>query len=133
MADPAFDTKTVPAEVDVLAPDGSEIRLLGTLPGGSLVHCALPAGRVSLTVTHRTVEEFWFILAGRGQVWRKQGEREEVTEVEPGMALTIPLGTHFQFRSERDAPLDFVIVTMPAWPGNHEAVRVRDHWPVDET
>jgi mannose-6-phosphate isomerase-like protein (cupin superfamily) len=85
-----------------------------------------------LAVTHRTVEEFWFILAGRGQVWRKQGEREEVTKVEPGMALTIPLGTHFQFRSERDAPLDFVIVTMPPWPGDHEAVRVRDHWAIEE-
>lgn len=131
MAERAFATMAVPAAFDVLAPDGSEIRLLSALSGGSLVHCALPAGRVSLAVTHRTVEEFWFILAGRGEVWRRQGGREEVTEVEPGMALTIPLGTHFQFRAGRDAPLELVIVTMPPWPGEDEAVRVRDHWAVE--
>ena len=25
-------------------------------------------------------------------------------------------------------PLTFFIVTMPPWPGVHEAVRVKDHW-----
>ena len=69
---------------------------------------------------------------GRGQVWRKQGEREEVIDVGPGSSLSIPVGTHFQFRNTGWEPLCFVMCTMPPWPGPQEAVRVPDHWPVDE-
>jgi mannose-6-phosphate isomerase-like protein (cupin superfamily) len=85
-----------------------------------------------LAVTHQTVEELWYVTEGRGQVWRKQGDYEEVVDVVPGTALTIPLGAHFQFRTVGDAPLRFVMCTMPPWPGAHEALRVPDHWPVAE-
>ncbi len=40
---------------DYLAPDGSEIRLLLDLEGGSLAHCTLPPGRISVAQRHRTV------------------------------------------------------------------------------
>jgi len=73
-------------------------------------------------VKHRTVEEIWYFLAGRGQVWRAQGDREEVLDARPGVSLTIPLGTHFQFRNIGDVPLEFVIATTPPWPGEDEAV-----------
>lgn len=123
-------TTTTPADAyDVLAPDGSEIRFLATLGGASAVHCTLPAGSVSKAVTHRTVEEVWYFVSGTGEVWRKEGETEEVTAVEPGMCLTIPLGTDFQFRADDAGPLVFFIVTLPPWPGEDEAVPVEDHWP----
>jgi mannose-6-phosphate isomerase-like protein (cupin superfamily) len=125
-----FATTPVPEAVDAIAPDGSEIRLLAALPGGSCVHCRLPPGGVSLAVTHRTVEEFWFVLSGSGQVWRKQGGREEIVAARPGLCLTIPLGTDFQFRASPDQALEILIVTTPPWPGNDEAARVADHWPV---
>jgi mannose-6-phosphate isomerase-like protein (cupin superfamily) len=124
-----FVSQTPSERHDVLAPDGSEIRLLPQLAGGSMVHCTLPPGAVSLAVTHRTVEELWYVLAGEGLLWRQQGERQEVMPLRPGTAHTIPLGTHFQFRNPGEAPLVFVIVTMPPWPGMDEAVRVADHWP----
>ena len=38
------------------------------------------------------------MVAGRGEMWRR-GEREEVVALAPGMALTIPVGTHFQFQA----------------------------------
>jgi mannose-6-phosphate isomerase-like protein (cupin superfamily) len=123
-----FTTKSVPAGFDLLAPDGSEIRLLAALAGGSCVHCRLPPGKVSLAVRHRTVEEFWFVVSGRGEVWRRQGDREEVVAAQPGMCLTIPLGADFQFRAS-DQALEILIVTLPPWPGQDEAVRVADHWP----
>ena len=53
---------------DVLAPDGSEIRLLPQTTGGSMVHCTLPPGAVSLAVTHRTVDELWYVLSGEGEL-----------------------------------------------------------------
>ena len=53
-----------PLEPDVVAPDGSEVRLLLGLKGGSLAHFQLSPGEVSVAVRHRTVEEIWFFLAG---------------------------------------------------------------------
>lgn len=123
-------TTRLPDEYTVLAPDGSEIRELVAVKGGSMVHCTLPPGTVSLAVAHRTVEEVWFFLKGRGQVWRKNDERETVVDVEPGSSLTIELGSHFQFRNTGNEDLCFVIVTMPPWSGNDEAVRVQDYWEV---
>ena len=119
---PPFENSQVAAHYDVLAPDGSEIRLLHSLASASVVHCTLPVGAVSIPVRHRTVEEIWFFLAGQGQVWRKQGERAEVLDVAPGVSLTIPLGTDFQFRNTGDVPLEFIIATNPPWPGADEAV-----------
>lgn len=113
---------------EALAPDGSEIRLLPRLAGGSMVHCTLPPDAVSLAVTHRTVDELWYVLAGTGELWRRQGEREEIVPLAPHTAHSIPLGTHFQFRNPGAEPLRLVIVTMPPWPGPDEAVRVADHW-----
>ena len=113
-----FESNHVSQDYDVLAPDGSEIRFLHSLPGASVVHCTLPVGAVSIPVTHQTVEEVWFFLSGVGQVWRVQGESEQVLDVVAGLSLTIPLGTLFQFRNSSDVPLEFVIATSPPWPGD---------------
>ena len=83
-------------------------------------------------MTHRTVEEIWYVLAGRGEMWRRQGNRDRVVPLEPGVCLTIPLGTHFQFRSLGPAPLAAVAVTMPPWPGSDEAMPVAGHWTPTE-
>jgi mannose-6-phosphate isomerase-like protein (cupin superfamily) len=123
-----WQTARVRPLYDALAPDGSEIRLLLQVSGASLVHCTLPPGEVTAAVRHRTVEEVWFCLAGRGQVWRKSGEAEETIDVEPGVALSIPLGASFQFRATGPEPLQIVIATIPPWPGADEAVAVDGRW-----
>ena len=123
-AEVSWIPKSVGSEFDLLAPDGSEIRVLAQVRGGSMVHCTLPPGGVTRAVRHRTVEEVWYFLSGAGQVWRKLGDRDEVIEVGPGVALTIPLGAHFQFRTFGDEPLRLVITTMPPWPGANESVAV---------
>ena len=128
----AFATAQLGPAYDVLAPDTSEIRVLVGTARGSLAHGTLPPGRVSLAVVHRTVEEVWYVTEGQGQVWRKQGGHETVVDVEPGTALTIPTGTHFQFRATGSEQLRFIMCTMPPWPGEQEAERVPDHWPVVE-
>jgi mannose-6-phosphate isomerase-like protein (cupin superfamily) len=98
------------------------------LSGASAVHCTLPAGSTTRAVRHRTVAEIWFFLSGRGEVWRKANECEETTQVEAGMALSIPLGTDFQFRTLGNEALTFVITTVPPWPGADEAVPVMGPW-----
>ena len=127
---PAFERKRLSEAYDELAPDKSEIRLLLNMRGGGLTHCTLPPHGISLAVKHKTVEEIWYFIQGHGQVWRKQGDREEIIDVSPGICLTIPPGTHFQFRNTDKEPLCFIIATMPPWPGDQVAVGVQDHWKV---
>ena len=125
-----FETRHLPERYDDIAPDGSEIRLLAGMTSGGMCHCTLPVGRTSRPVYHRTVEEIWYFMGGQGQVWRKQDKQEQVLDVQPGMCVTIPTGTHFQFRNIGQAPLEFIIVTMPPWPGEGEAAKLDEgHWP----
>jgi len=123
-----FKTMRVPPAQDAVAPDGSAVRVLLGLKGGGMAHFELPPCQTSTAVTHRTVEEIWLFLSGRGEMWRRQGQREEVVPVEPGVCLTIPLGTHFQFRALGDEALAAVGVTMPPWPGEGEATPVAGKW-----
>lgn len=123
-----FSTMQLPVMPTVTAPDGSDVRILLGLGGGGMAHFELGPGKTAVAVTHRTVEEIWFVLSGKGEMWRKQGEREEVVTLEPGVCLTIPLGTHFQFRAAPDQPVAAVAITMPPWPGADEAVVVDGPW-----
>src|SRR5262245_42486438 len=125
-----FETKRLPDSVDAIAPDGSEVRVLLQRRGGSMAHFALPPGQISKAVFHRTVEEIWFFLSGQGEMWRQQaGGLEEIVRVDHAVCVTIPLGTHFQFRCLGSEPLTAVAVTMPPWPGDDEAVTVEGKWP----
>lgn len=124
----SFGTKQLPGARDVVAPDGSDVRVLLGLARGGMAHFVLAPGQVSTAVTHRTVEEIWYVLSGRGEMWRRQGDREEVVAMAPGVCLTIPLGTHFQFRSLGTEELAAVAVTMPPWPGDGEALVVAGKW-----
>jgi mannose-6-phosphate isomerase-like protein (cupin superfamily) len=123
-----FEIKRLGAAPDATAPDGTRVRLLPTLAGGSLAHFELAAGAVSHAVAHRSVEEIWYFLGGRGHIWLRSATTESVTPIEPGLSLTIPLGTAFQFRADDAAPLAFLAVTMPPWPGPDEAYRVEGRW-----
>jgi mannose-6-phosphate isomerase-like protein (cupin superfamily) len=120
--------RALPAAYDVLAPDGSEVRILASGERGSMAHFTLPGGQVSLAVAHHTVEEVWFVLSGQGLMWRKTGDVETVTELTSGLSLTIPVGTHFQFRCDGVEALKAVAVTMPPWPGMDEAFEVNGKW-----
>jgi mannose-6-phosphate isomerase-like protein (cupin superfamily) len=124
----AFATTRLPQQPDAIAPDGSNVRLLLRTSRGSMAHFELPPGRTSQAVVHRSVEEIWYILSGRGEMWRRQDAREEIVALEAGTCLTLPVGTRFQFRTLGDAPLCAVAVTLPPWPGDDEAVSVDGAW-----
>ena len=123
-----FSTKSLPQTKDTAAPDGSDVRILLGLQGGGMAHFELQPGQVSTAVTHRTVEEIWYVLTGRGEMWRQQDADQETVALAPGVCLTIPLGTRFQFRSTGDQPLSAVAVTIPPWPGEDEAYQVEGPW-----
>jgi mannose-6-phosphate isomerase-like protein (cupin superfamily) len=124
----AFETKALPREPDAVAPDGSDVRVLLQVRGGALAHFELAAGQTSVAVRHRSVEEVWYFLSGRGEMWRRSGDREEVVAVSSGVCITIPLGTAFQFRVSGEEPLAALGVTIPPWPGTGEAELVPGRW-----
>ena len=125
----AFDTKRAGAAPDAIAPDGAQVRVLCATARCSMAVFSLAPGMVSKAVAHRTVEEIWYVTRGRGRMWRRSSEREDITEIAVGVSLSLPTGTHFQFRCDGDEPLEAVAVTMPPWPGEGEAYIVAGKWP----
>jgi mannose-6-phosphate isomerase-like protein (cupin superfamily) len=123
-----FATIRLPTARDAIAPDGSDVRLLLSLKAGGMAHFSLAPGETSTAVVHRTVEEIWFFLSGRGEMWRRQGDQSGMVDVFAGVCLTIPTGTCFQFRSLGNEPLAAIGITMPPWPGDGEAVVVTGPW-----
>ena len=123
-----FETRHLSRKADAIAPDGSEVRVLCQLSRGGLAIFSLPPKAVSKAVAHRTIEEVWYIVSGKGRMWRKLGDQEEIAELGPGVSLTIPTGTHFQFRCDGHEPLNAISATMPPWPGENEAFFVDGAW-----
>jgi mannose-6-phosphate isomerase-like protein (cupin superfamily) len=119
---------TLPNVPDVIAPDGSEVRILLSLAGGSMAHFLLSAGYTSRAVRHRTVEEIWYILSGTGEMWQSDGRGETVLPLAAGVCVTIPAAVRFQFRCLHDMDLAALAITMPPWPGDTEAEVVDGKW-----
>jgi len=74
------------------------------------------------------VEELWYVISGNGRMWRKLAEQEEIVEIVPGLPLTIPTGTQFQFGCEGQEALNAIGATIPPWPGESEAFFVEGAW-----
>ncbi len=112
----------------VEAPDGSQVDILAKSERVSMARFSLACGLVSKAVRHRTVEELWYFIAGNGEMWRSNGGHEDIVEVTPGLSLSIPVGTAFQFKSTGPGTLEAIGVTMPPWPGADEAEFVQGKW-----
>ena len=139
MPEPALLSVGRRSDAAIIAPDGSAVRLLLTEAHGatrcSMVEVSIPAGAVSRPVRHRAVEEVWYIIAGRGRVWRCPPDLPAAAEAAPvavaaGDAIVIPAGWAFQFAADGSddsagdagaGGLRFICVTMPPWPGMDEA------------
>ena len=124
----SFETKKLPQERDDIAPDGCNVKVLLSLSKGGMANFELAPNKISRAGAHHTVEEIWYFLKGRGEMWRKLNDYEEIVEVEQGICITIPTGTHFQVRSVGMEPFSAIGVTMPPWPGPDEWYEVKGKW-----
>ena len=120
-----MNTQKIPKEYQHISPAGAEVRLLMSNRLGGMAHCTLKAGTISKAICHKTVSEFWHILSGEGAIWRKLNNEESITPLTAGVSIDIPLGTHFQYRSNTE-DLVFICITMPLWTGSDEASYVED-------
>ncbi|MDA3889070.1 MAG: cupin domain-containing protein [Allgaiera sp.] len=113
---------------DAKSPAGADIRFIMNGTTGNMIHSSVPPGQINRATVHATVSEFWFVLEGEGEIWRRDRNEERITPLLPGVSIDIPVGTAFQYRSVGDQPLKFICVTMPPWPGDHEASWVEGIW-----
>ena len=123
-----FQTRSLSPDPDEIAPDNSDVRVLVRDETATMAHFTLPPHEIAIAVKHRTVSEYWYVISGSGRMWRKDAENVEVVGLEPGVSLSIPLGTAFQFRNDGSAPLEIVGFDTPPWPGDDEAFAVEGEW-----
>ncbi len=123
-----MQTRPLPESADARSPAGAEIRYLVDGDTGNMIHSTVPPGQVNRATVHATVSEFWYVLSGLGDIWRRDQTGEEVTLLEPAVAIDIPVGTAFQYRCTGTEPLRFLCISMPRWPGDTEATIIDGPW-----
>ena len=122
-------TTTVETAERGRSPLGAYIRFLMDGSHGNMIHSTVPPGMVGRACRFRTVDEYWFVLSGEGEIWRREAAgRESITALIPGVCVDVPLGTAFQYRCTGDVPLVFTCTAMPPWPGDDEALLVNGPW-----
>jgi mannose-6-phosphate isomerase-like protein (cupin superfamily) len=122
-----FKTVQMPVPSEA-APDGSRIYPLIRTDQASVGIIELRPGQVTAPVYHLTIEEVWYVLEGRGKLWRKLQTEDVTVDLEAGTCVDIPTGAAFQFRSDGEYPLRMLMLTIPPWPGPDEAVGSGGAW-----
>ena len=74
-----MQTRPLPETSDARSPAGAEIRYLMGGTTGDMIHSTVPPGQVNRATVHATVSEFWHVLSGRGEIWRRDESGEKVT------------------------------------------------------
>ncbi|MBN1563040.1 MAG: cupin domain-containing protein [Anaerolineae bacterium] len=121
-------TTMLPEAPDAKSPAGADIRFLMDGPTGNMIHSTVPSQQINKAVVHATVSEFWYVLAGHGEIWRDNGVTSSIADLVPGVAIDIPVGTKFQYRNVADEDLKFICITMPPWTGDSEATYIEGVW-----
>ena len=119
---------TLPAKPDAVSPAGADIRFIMDGTTGNMIHSTVKPGQINRATIHATVSEFWYVLEGAGQIWRKDDNGEKIVDLVAGTAIDIPVGTAFQYRCNGFEALKFICITMPAWPGDNEATHLEGIW-----
>ena len=121
-------TTKLPERPEDKSPAGADIRYLMDGSTGNMIHSTVPPHQINKATVHATVSEFWYVLEGHGQIWRDDGKESGVTDLVPGTAIDIPVGTRFQYRNISDDELKFICISMPRWPGDAEATYIEGIW-----
>jgi mannose-6-phosphate isomerase-like protein (cupin superfamily) len=114
-----WETAELPLEPTYTSPSGkTEIRMLPNLPSGEITHATIRARETSSPAYLDSLHEFFFVLAGSGQLWRCAGAMAELVELRPLRCVSIPPEVNFQYRSDDD-PMIFLVVVAPRWSADH--------------
>lgn len=81
------------------SPAGADIRYIMDGATGNMIHSTVPPRQINRATVHATVSEFWHVLDGAGDIWRRDDKEERITSLAPGVSIDIPAGTAFQYRN----------------------------------
>jgi mannose-6-phosphate isomerase-like protein (cupin superfamily) len=114
-----WETAEVPLEPSYTSPSGkTEIRMLPNLPSGEITHATIGARETSNPAYLDSLQEFFFVLTGSGELWRSAGSAAELVELRPNRCVSIPPTVNFQYRSNEN-PITFLVVVAPRWSADH--------------
>jgi mannose-6-phosphate isomerase-like protein (cupin superfamily) len=68
------------------------------------------------------------ISVKKSEIWRQNGIQSCITDLLPGTAIDIPLGTVFQYCNISNEDLKFIFIAMLPWPGDAEVIHVEGVW-----
>jgi mannose-6-phosphate isomerase-like protein (cupin superfamily) len=112
----SLSTRMLTDNADDVSPEGgAEIRHILASPQGDLTHAVCPAGQVAPAHHLPELHEQYYVLAGRGEIWRATAKREAVTALRPGRWVQMSAGTRFQYRANHGTSLVFLVVVLPSW------------------
>jgi mannose-6-phosphate isomerase-like protein (cupin superfamily) len=95
---------------------------------GNMIHSTVPPGQVNRATVHATVSEFWHVLSGEGQIWRRDGTVRRRPFWKQAFPSTFRSGRHSSIAAPVVDPLQFLCITMPRWPGDKEATSSDGPW-----
>lgn len=128
-----FKTSRIPVVFDSISSFGAEVRSLLSIENSSLSLMELPSGFTTDPVYNNNIDEIWYIVGGRGELWRKQGSEEKIVPLDTGVCVTIPRKVHFQVRTYGFQPLSLLVVSTPIMQGDYDAERVKGIWQPTRT
>ena len=76
-------TTTVETAERGRSPLGAHIRFLMDGPHGNMIHSTVPPGMVGRASHFRTIDEYWYVLSGEGEVWRRLDGRAPLDRCTP--------------------------------------------------
>ena len=83
-----------------------------------MIHSTVPPGQVNRATVHATVSEFWHVLSGQGQIWRRDGRVRRQQFWKQAFPIQHPGRDRIPYRCTGVDPLQFLCITMPPWPGD---------------
>jgi mannose-6-phosphate isomerase-like protein (cupin superfamily) len=121
-------TVALPSLPEAKSPASVDISTLVSGKTGNMIHSTVPPNQINGATVHATVAEFWYVLEGHGEIWRKLGTNSSVTDLVPGTSIEIQAGMAFQYRNVADTELKFICIAMPPWPGEAEVTYIEGIW-----
>jgi mannose-6-phosphate isomerase-like protein (cupin superfamily) len=129
----AWATEHPPTNPSCISPSGvTEIRSLPSFEQGEIVHATTPPGEISTPAVLSTILEVFHILEGMGELWRKLGGQEQVVDLLPGCCVSMPAGISFQYQAIGEAPMRFLVITMPKWRSQHWREAPEGFWGTEQ-
>ena len=111
------------------APDGLLIKEIAPISEGGIAQFTINPGFTGKAVQHQTITEVWFLTSGENvEVWISNTNNNQPLALQSGDYFVVLPHTPFQVKNSTAAPVTFLALTMPPYPGDHEVLPASGFW-----